>query len=104
AGTDEGLELVKQQGAHHVFNHHQEGYLEDAVKQATHGRGFDVILEMLANVNLDHDLDALAKKGRVVVIGSRGRVEIDPRKTMGKDTSIHGMTIMNASDEDICSI
>lgn len=104
AGTEEGLELVKQQGAHHVFNHHQDGYLDNAVKQATNGRGFDVILEMLANVNLDNDLDALAKEGRVVVIGSRGRVEIDPRKTMGKDSAILGMTIMNASEEDTCSI
>lgn len=104
AGTEDGLKLVQEQGAAFVYNHHDEGYLERAVEEATGGRGFDVILEMLANVNLDRDLDALAQNGRVVVIGSRDRVEIDPRKTMKKDSSIIGMTVMNASEQETCEI
>jgi len=104
AGTQEGLDLVREQGAVHVYNHHDKGYLERAKQEATKDRGFDIILEMLANVNLDSDLDALTKQGKVVVIGSRGRIEIDPRKTMGKDSSILGMTIMNASEKETCSI
>ena len=56
----------------------------------------DVVLEMLANVNLDQDLEVLARNGRVVVIGNRGRVEIDPRKAMGVDGAILGMTLFNA--------
>src|SRR5690606_21302364 len=60
--------------------------------------------ELLANKNLDRDLDAMAQNGRVVVVGSRGRVEIDPRKTMNKDISIHGMKVANTSDEDSRSI
>jgi NADPH:quinone reductase len=59
---------------------------------------------MLANVNLDKDLGLLAKFGRVVVIGNRGRIEIDPRATMGRDSSILGMTLFNTSDEDRASI
>ena len=35
-------------------------------------RGVDIILEMLANVNLSHDTKLLANNGRVIVIGSRG--------------------------------
>ena len=61
----------------------------------------DVVLEMLANVNLDRDLDVLAPHGRVVVIGNRGRVEIDPRKTMARDAAILGMTLFNATREDL---
>ena len=60
----------------------------------------DVILEMLANVNLDKDLGLLALRGRVVVIGNRGRVEIDARQTMGRDAAILGMTLMNATAQD----
>ena len=45
----------------------------------TGGKGVAVILEMLANVNLGRDLEVLAQNGRVVVIGSRGPVEIDPQ-------------------------
>jgi len=64
----------------------------------------DVILEMLANVNLGQDLRGLAQAGRVVVIGSRGSVEIDPRDAMRRDAAIFGMVLMNASERDIYSI
>ena len=64
----------------------------------------DGVLEMLANVNLDRDLDVLTPGGRVVVIGNRGRVEIDPRKAMGKDTSILGMTLFNATRAELHEI
>jgi NADPH:quinone reductase len=95
AGTDDGLKLVQDQGAHAVFNHRDTDYMP-AIHAWTGGRGVDVVLEMLANVNLDRDLDIIAMRGRVVVVGSRGRVEIDPRKTMGKDGAILGMTLFNA--------
>ena len=96
AGTEEGLAVVRSQGAHHVLNHRDPGYLQ-AVPSLTGGRGADVILEMLANVNLDRDLDVLAPHGRIVVIGNRGRVEIDPRKSMARDAAILGMTLFNAT-------
>jgi NADPH2:quinone reductase len=37
----------------------------------------------------------------VVVIGNRGRIEIDPRKTMAKDAEIRGMTLANASRDEL---
>jgi NADPH2:quinone reductase len=89
ASTPEGMNVVREQGAHHVFNHKDAGYL-DAVKEATGGRGPDVILENLANVNLDNDLTALAFGGRITIVGNRGRIEIDPRKIMSKDAVVTG--------------
>ena len=68
AGTEEGRRLVSEQGAHEVLDHGREGYLEQ-LTELTGGRGPDVFLEMLANVNLNHDLGVVAKRGRVVVIG-----------------------------------
>jgi NADPH2:quinone reductase len=103
AGTVEGLALVRAQGAHHALNHRDPIYW-DALKQVTGGRGVDLVLEMLANVNLDRDLDILAREGRVIVIGNRGRAEIDPRKTMGKDAAILGMMIFNTSPDDLKTI
>ena len=99
AGTDEGLALVRDQGAHEVLNHRSQGYLQH-VMPLTGGRGVNVVLEMLANVNLDHDLDVLALRGRVMVVGNRGRVDIDPRKIMSKDGTILGMTMFNATAEE----
>jgi NADPH2:quinone reductase len=102
-GTDEGRRLIKEQGADHVLDHHASGFL-DQVLNLTGGRGVDVILEMLANVNLGKDLKILARFGRVVVIGSRGSVEIDPRAAMMRDASILGMTLLNVSDDERAAI
>jgi len=103
AGTDEGLRLVREQGAHEVLNHREPDYLTK-IPGLTNGRGADVILEMMANVNLDRDLDVLAPHGRIMVIGNRGRVEIDPRKMMGKDGAILGMTLFNTTREEFVEI
>ena len=103
AGTEEGLRLVEEQGAHKVVNHREEGY-EAALSDFAGGRGFDVILEMLANVNLDRDLDLVGRFGRVVVVGSRGRTEIDPRKAITRDASVLGMTLFNVQPEEFQSI
>ena len=92
AGSDDGLAVVRAQGARHAINHRDAGYL-DRITQAAVGKGPDVILEMLANVNLDHDLTIVAPGGRIVVIGNRGRVEIDPRKIMTKDVSVFGLAL-----------
>jgi NADPH2:quinone reductase len=99
ASTAEGLELVKQQGAHHVLNHKDATYM-DTLRELTGGRGPDVILENLANVNLDHDLTALAFGGRVAIVGNRGRTEIDPRKIMSKDAAVVGMALWNTTPQD----
>jgi NADPH:quinone reductase len=102
-GTDAGLQSVRTSGADAVFNHTQAGYLDEIMK-ATGGRGVDVVLEMATHVNLDKDLGLLANRGRVVVIGNRGRVEIDARQAMAKDAAILGMTLFNISDPDMASI
>ncbi|HEU4403504.1 MAG TPA: NADPH:quinone reductase [Candidatus Polarisedimenticolia bacterium] len=99
AGTAKGRDLVAREGAHHVLDHSAPGYQEQ-LQALTGGRGVDVILEMLANVNLGRDLGLLAAGGRVVVIGSRGKVEIDPRDAMGRDAAIFGMSLFNASPAD----
>lgn len=103
AGTERGRRLVAEQGAHHVVDHHAPNYL-DQIMSLANGRGVDYILEMLANVNLGKDLSILAKGGRVVVIGSRGKVEIDPRMAMMRDAVILGMTLMNTSEQDSAGI
>jgi NADPH:quinone reductase len=92
AGTAKGLELAKREGAHYVFDHTKAGYGQQ-ILQASSGRGVDLILEMLANVNLGQDLKLLAPYGRVVVIGSRGDISISPRDLMTRRSSIQGFTL-----------
>ncbi len=99
AGTEKGLELVKREGAHQVFDHTKSGYLEQILK-ATSGLGVDLILEMLTNVNLGQDLKLLAPRGRVVVIGSRGDVTIAPRDLMMRRGSIHAFTLWGVTEAE----
>jgi len=99
AGTSEGAELVGRLGAHHVLDHHKPDYLKE-VTTITDGRGPDVILELLANVNLAKGLAVVAMRGRIVVIGSRGKIEINPRDAMMRDAEVHGMLLFNATDTE----
>jgi NADPH2:quinone reductase len=99
AGSEDGMKLVKEQGAHHVLNHSVEGYLDELMR-LTEGRGVDVIVELLANKNLAKDLSVLAKKGRVAVIGNRGTIEINPRDAMAREADIRGVTLMNTSEQE----
>ncbi len=103
AGTPEGLDYLLRQGADHAVDHRDRAHLE-RVMDLTDGAGVDVVLEMLANVNLGGDLKMIAYGGRVVVIGSRGPVEIDPRDAMIKDAAILGVVLFNASERELRAI
>jgi NADPH2:quinone reductase len=98
AGTDKGLALVASLGAD-ALSHRDSGYV-DRIMEKTDGRGPDVILEMLANVNLAKDLGMIARRGRIVVIGNRGTIEINPRDAMAKAASIIGMLLMNLGADE----
>ena len=102
-GTDAGRKLAAENGAHHALDHRAPDYLEKLMA-LTGGRGVDVLLEMLANVNLGKDLPLLAKHGRVIVIGSRGRVEITPRDLMSRDADVRAMTLFNATPAELAVI
>jgi len=103
AGDGAGQELALAQGAHHAVDHGAPDHL-DRVLALTGGRGADVILEMLANVNLGRDLRALAPGGRVVVIGSRGPVEVDPRELMQREAAVLGLMLARATEAETAAI
>jgi NADPH2:quinone reductase len=103
AGTPAGGELVRRLGAHHVLDHRDPACLQQ-IAAITDGRGPDIILEMLANVNLARDLSMLAFQGRVIVIGNRGKIEIDPREAMKRDAEIRGMLLFNISAKEKITI
>ena len=103
AGTDDGRRLIEEMGAERAFDHRDEAHVE-AARELTGGHGFDVIVEMLANANLGRDLPALATGGRVIVVGSRGPVEINPRDLMTRQARIEGFTLFGATAEDMTRI
>ncbi|MCL4504091.1 MAG: NADPH:quinone reductase [Deltaproteobacteria bacterium] len=102
-GTDAGRRLAAENGAHHVLDHGKDGYLQEVMK-ITVDRGVDVIVELLANVNLGKDLEVLAAGGRVAVIGSRGTVTIDPRHAMAKEGAILGLNVWAVTEKEFKAI
>ena len=99
AGSDKGRRLVLANGAHHAIDHsNPASATAEQVRSLTSGRGVNLILEMLANKNLAADLQMLSNQGRVVVVGNRGTIEINPRDAMGRDASILGMTLFNVNE------
>ena len=102
AGTERGRQLAREQGAREVFDHAAPGYEKDVMAK-TGGRGVDLIIEMLANVNLVKDLDLIAKRGRIAIVGNRGAIELNPRAIMGKDATIVGFTNWNALPAELAT-
>ncbi len=100
AGSERGRQLVREQGAHQVLDHHAPDF-SDQLSRVTNGKGPDIILEMLANVNLAKDLQIVGQRGRIVVIGNRGTIEINPRDGMAKNAAIHTMLLFNATEDEL---
>ena len=102
-GTDKGRQLVAENGAHHVLDHHAPDYLQELVR-LTNNNGVEIVLELVAHLNLGKVLSVLAKFGRVIVVGSRAEVQINPRDVMSRDADIRGMSIANATPKDLKGI
>ncbi|XP_029380801.1 quinone oxidoreductase isoform X1 [Echeneis naucrates] len=99
AGTPGGMNLALNNGAHMAFNHREDGYT-DKIMNATGGKGVDLIVEMLSNVNLSKDLQMLTYGGRLMAVGSRGQIEINPRDVMAKESSVIGVVLFFATPEE----
>ncbi len=102
AGSEAGSDLVSAQGDVRVLDHRDPAHLGAAVELAG-GHGFDLIVEFLANVNLGDDLKALAPRGRIVVVGSRGTAEVDPRDLMNAEGTVLGMRMPNATRPEVAA-
>lgn len=102
AGSPEGLKIVESAGADAVFDHSNEDHFSEIREWSQDGVA--VIIEMLANKNLERDFECLAMFGRIVVVGSRGSLDFSPRQIMTKDAVIYGMSLFNAAADDLKEI
>lgn len=99
AGSLEGMTMLEKLGADFVLNHSEENYLS-VVQKITNQHGIDVIIEMLANINLEKDLKIMALNGRVIIVGNRGEVTINPRLMMTKDVQVMGFISANMTEKE----
>ncbi|WP_318247672.1 NADPH:quinone reductase [Solibacillus merdavium] len=94
ASRESGKQLVKEAGADIVLDHITEQTIHTVLEQ-TDGKGPNVIIEFLANENLQTDLQMIAKQGVIVVVGNRGEININPRLIMQKECDVRGMVLFN---------
>ncbi|VDM46890.1 unnamed protein product [Toxocara canis] len=98
ASTAEGRQLVRENGADLVVDHSKGDYYDELIE--AYPSGFDIILEMLANANLARDFQLVANNGCIVVIGSRGTIEVNPRMLMVKEACVQGMLLTRSTREE----
>lgn len=99
AGGDKGVAFLKSLGVTYALDHRKPGYMNE-VLELTNGKGPALIIEMLANANLVEDLRIAPHRGRIVIVGSRGLIAVDPRVTVTKDLTVRGMSLFNMTDAE----
>lgn len=105
AGSDEKLGLARSLGAQVLINYRDEDFVA-RVREATGGRGADVILDVIGAKYLQRNLEALAVSGRLVIIGLQGgtKAEIDLNLVMRKRLAVIGTTLRARPAEEKAAI
>jgi NADPH2:quinone reductase len=96
AGNAEKCAACEKLGAEKAINYRTQDFVAE-VKQATDGRGVDVILDNVAGDYVPRELDALAEGGRLVLIATMGGREarIDAGLLMRRRLTLTGSTLRN---------
>lgn len=94
AGSDEKVKACTELGAHHAINYRSQDWKE-AIKEATDGKGVDVILDMVGGDYIQSNIDSLAFDGRLAIIAylQGSKREVDFIKVLGKRLTISGSTL-----------
>lgn len=103
SSTKEGREGILSLGADYAIPHVTEENKKDLLK-LTDDKGPDVIIEFLANANLETDSQVIAEEGRIIVVGSRGTIEFTPRNLMSNDATVTGMALTSPKKEHMVEI
>ncbi len=97
--TDAKLERAKELGAHYVVNAQRESVV-DRIRELTDGRGADAVFELVATrQTMDHSVQSLAKRGRLVFIGySADAFTVHPIQLVVNEARVMG-SVGNTLDE-----
>jgi putative PIG3 family NAD(P)H quinone oxidoreductase len=89
AGSPERLERCRELGAELAIDYHDKD-IADQLREATDGRGADVILDNMGASALADNIDRLAPGGRLVIIGLQGgtKTELDINRMLRKRATI----------------
>jgi NADPH2:quinone reductase len=100
AGSEKGLKLLQDLGADIVVNHRDEGHMSRAVA-LNDNEEIPLIIEFLADRNLQEDMEICRRNGRIIIVGNRGETTINARLTMKKNLDIRGLSLFNATRDEL---
>jgi NADPH2:quinone reductase len=94
AGSDEKCDFCERLGADRAFNYRNTDW-QAAVRDATGGRGVDVLLDMVAGPYTQMNLESMARDGRYSIIAflQGSRAEVDLRVVLARRLTITGSTL-----------
>lgn len=100
SSTEEGRQTILDLGADFALDHITEENKEELLT-ITDGEGPNVIVEMLANANLETDMQIIRRHGRIIIVGSRDTIEVNPRNLMTNEAIVTGMTTTRPTEEEM---
>lgn len=94
AGSDEKCKQCEVLGAERAINYRNEDFVE-VIRQATDGRGVDVILDMVGGDYVQRELACLATDGRLSLIAFLGgsKADLDMNDILRRRLTITGSTL-----------
>ena len=98
--TEEKMERARELGADVVLNYREDPRWSKTIYKMTGRRGVDVVVDNVGQATLAHSLRAVARGGRIVIVGNTSgpQAEIDIRFIFGKQISIIGSTMGTHQD------
>ena len=93
-GSTEKARACLALGADHAIHYREQDFVAE-VARLTHGRGVDVILDMVAGDYVARELDCLAEDGRLVIIAVQGgaKAELNAGKLLRRRLTVTGSTL-----------
>ncbi len=98
SSTEKGRKTILKLGADYAIPHVTEEN-KNQLMEITDNKGPAVIIEFLANVNLETDSKVIADFGRIIVVGNRGTIEFTPRNLMSNEATVTGMAFTDPSEK-----
>ena len=109
AGTPEKRAVCRELGAEVAIDYREEDFVEvvrEHTKSSDGGGGADVVLDNMGAKYLARNVDVLADKGRLVIIGLQGgtRAELDIARLLNKRGAVIATQLRGRSREDKAAI
>lgn len=96
--SDEKADLSRSVGADETINYREEDF-SARCEELTDGYGVDIVIEMVAEENLEKDIDVICPMGKIVVVGTDKGLDSDARfrvqKALLKDAQIRCISMVN---------